>query len=114
MANKPKSGNPGSSKPGSGKARSGKPGRRKHVPQRMCIACRRVQNKRELVRVVRTLDGELVIDETGKQNGRGAYLCRQSACWEIALKGQQLSKALKMEIGARELEKLDLWSRTHL
>jgi len=102
-------------KPEPGKPNPGKsPGRRKHVPQRTCIVCRQVQNKRELVRVVRTPDGQLVIDETGKQNGRGAYLCRQSACWQTVLKGQQLSKALKMEIGARELEILDLWSRTHL
>jgi predicted RNA-binding protein YlxR (DUF448 family) len=94
--------------------KSGKPGRRKHIPQRTCIVCRQVQNKRELIRVVRTLEGELVIDETGKRNGRGAYLCRQSACWEAALKGTQLSKALKMEIGEREQEMLDLWSRTRL
>ena len=93
---------------------SGKPGRRKHVPQRTCIVCRQVQNKRELIRVVRTPEGELVIDETGKRNGRGAYLCRQSACWEAALKGNQLSQALKMEIGEREKEMLGLWSRTRL
>jgi len=94
--------------------KSGKPGRRKHIPQRTCIVCRQVQNKRELVRVVRTPEGELVIDETGKRNGRGAYLCRQSACWEAALKGNQLSKALKMEIGEQEKEMLDLWSRMRL
>lgn len=78
------------------------------------MICRQVQSKRELVRVVRTPDGELVIDETGKRNGRGAYLCRQSACWQAALKGQQLSKALKMEIREQEKEILDLWSRTQL
>ena len=95
----------------SGPTRSG---RRKHIPQRTCVVCREVRNKRELVRVVRTPDGTLVVDETGKKNGRGAYLCRKSACWEMALKGQHLSKALKMEIGAQEREILDLWSRTHL
>jgi predicted RNA-binding protein YlxR (DUF448 family) len=96
------------------KPKSGRPGRRKHSPQRTCIVCRQVRNKRELVRLVRTPEGELVIDETGKRNGRGAYLCRQSACWEAALRGNQLSKALKMEIGEREKEMLDLWSRTRL
>jgi len=55
-----------------------------------------------MVRLVRTPEGELVIDETGKQNGRGAYLCRQPSCWDAALKGQQLGKSLKMEIGERE------------
>jgi predicted RNA-binding protein YlxR (DUF448 family) len=61
-----------------------------------------VSSKRELVRLVRTPEGQLVVDQTGKQNGRGAYLCRQRSCWEAALKGKQLSKALKMEIGERE------------
>lgn len=76
--------------------------RRKHVPQRTCIACREVKSKRELVRLVRTPEGALVIDETGKRNGRGAYLCRQHTCWETALKGGQISRALKMEIGEQE------------
>ena len=77
-------------------------GRRKHVPQRTCIVCRTVHSKRELVRLVRTPEGQLVVDKTGKQNGRGAYLCRQRSCWEAALTGRQLSKALKMEVGERE------------
>jgi len=96
------------------KSKSGRPGRRKHIPQRTCVICRQVRDKRELVRVVRTPEGELVIDETGKRNGRGAYLCRQSACWQAAIKGQQLSKALKMEIREQDKERLDLWSRTQL
>ena len=89
---------PPASKPRSRKSR----GRRKHVPQRTCVVCRTVQGKRDLVRVVRTPEGQLVVDKTGKQNGRGAYLCRQRSCWEAALTGRQLSKALKMEIGERE------------
>jgi predicted RNA-binding protein YlxR (DUF448 family) len=70
------------------------------------VVCRTVQDKRELVRLVRTPEGQLVIDQTGKQNGRGAYLCRQRSCWEAALGGRQLSKALKMEIGERETKVL--------
>ena len=88
------------------KLSSGKGRARKHVPQRTCIGCRTVQSKREMVRLVRTPEGELVIDETGKQNGRGAYLCRQPSCWDAALKGQQLGKSLKMEIGEREIKVL--------
>ena len=76
--------------------------RRKHIPQRMCIGCRQSKPKRELVRLVRTLDGELVVDETGKQNGRGAYLCPDKACWEAVLRGGQIANALKIEIGERE------------
>jgi predicted RNA-binding protein YlxR (DUF448 family) len=58
-----------------------------------------------MVRLVRTPEGQLVVDETGKRNGRGAYLCRRKACWEAALNGSQLSKALQMEIepGSREM-----------
>lgn len=59
--------------------------RRKHVPQRTCVACRQVKSKRELVRVVRAPDGKVFVDETGKANGRGAYLCRDRACWEKAI-----------------------------
>jgi predicted RNA-binding protein YlxR (DUF448 family) len=61
-----------------------------------------VQDKRNLVRLVHTSEGQLVIDESGKRNGRGAYLCRQKSCWETAIKGEQLSKALRMEIGQDE------------
>jgi predicted RNA-binding protein YlxR (DUF448 family) len=71
------------------------PQRRKHVPQRTCIACRAVRGKRELVRVVRTPEGAMVVDETGKRSGRGAYLCRQRSCWETALVRRQLAQALK-------------------
>jgi predicted RNA-binding protein YlxR (DUF448 family) len=56
--------------------------RPKHVPQRTCIACRQVKSKRELIRVVRASDGKVLVDETGKANGRGAYLCPDRACWE--------------------------------
>lgn len=95
------------SQPGAKGSRSQKSrGRRKHVPQRTCVICRTVHGKRELVRLVRTPEGQLVIDKTGKQNGRGAYLCRQRSCWEAALTGQQLGKALKMEFGERERDVL--------
>ncbi len=67
--------------------------RRKHTPQRTCIACRQVQGKRQLVRIVRTPEGAVQLDETGKRSGRGAYLCRRAACWEKALRGKQLEHA---------------------
>jgi predicted RNA-binding protein YlxR (DUF448 family) len=80
--------------------------RRKHIPQRTCIGCRQVKAKRELVRVVRTPEGALVVDETGKQNGRGAYLCPCASCWEAALKDDRLGKALKIQIGDEEKKML--------
>jgi predicted RNA-binding protein YlxR (DUF448 family) len=80
--------------------------RKKHVPQRTCVVCRTVHSKRELVRLVRTPEGQLVVDKTGKQNGRGAYLCHERSCWEAARQGRQLGKALKMEMGEREQQVL--------
>ena len=74
--------------------------RRKHVPQRTCVACRTVRGKRELVRTVRTPEGAIVVDETGKRSGRGAYLCRQRSCWETALAQRRLEQALKVALTA--------------
>jgi predicted RNA-binding protein YlxR (DUF448 family) len=79
---------------------SKRPQRRKHVPQRTCVACRTVRPRRDLVRVVRTPEGAVVLDETGKLNGRGAYLCRQRSCLEAALAQRQLERALKTSLTA--------------
>ncbi|NLS77078.1 MAG: YlxR family protein [Chloroflexi bacterium] len=70
----------------------------KHVPQRTCIACRQIASKRDLVRVVRSPDGTIQIDQTGKKPGRGAYLCRRKSCWARATKGKQLEAALKVAL----------------
>ncbi len=70
----------------------------KHIPQRTCIACRTIRNKRELVRVVRTAENRVQADPTGKKAGRGAYLCRQRECWETVLESRgRLEHALKLE-----------------
>jgi len=74
--------------------------RRKHIPQRTCVACRTSRPKRELVRVVRTPEGSIVIDPTGKRNGRGAYLCAQRSCFELALARKHLERALEVAIPA--------------
>ena len=62
------------------------PKRPKHVPLRTCIACRETKPKRELLRVVRTPDGHVVVDPTGKKSGRGAYICARLSCWQTAMK----------------------------
>ena len=72
--------------------------RPKHVPQRTCVACRDKNAKRTLTRIVRTPDGKIEIDPSGKRNGRGAYLCTQESCWQRALKTPVLARALKTEI----------------
>ena len=64
----------------------------------MCIGCREVKPKNELVRVIKTPEGDILLDVTGKKNGRGAYLCANPACVNAAAKQRALSKALKCEI----------------
>jgi predicted RNA-binding protein YlxR (DUF448 family) len=64
----------------------------------MCIACRERSAKRTLVRIVRTPEGTVEVDPTGKRNGRGAYLCDDPACWAHALKTGSLAQALKTTI----------------
>lgn len=72
-------------------------GRPKHSPQRMCAVCRTTASKRALTRLVRTENG-VQIDPTGKQAGRGAYLCTNPACWQAALTGGLLAKALRVAL----------------
>jgi len=68
------------------------------VPQRTCFACRTTSAKREFVRLVRTPERHIEIDATGKKAGRGAYLCNTATCWELALKRDRLSAALKTSL----------------
>ncbi len=70
----------------------------KKIPMRMCIACRQMRPKKELMRVVKTAQGSLVFDAIGKQNGRGAYLCRSAECLERAFKTRALERALEAPI----------------
>lgn len=70
----------------------------KKVPMRMCIGCREMKPKRELARIVRTAEGEIEVDPTGKKSGRGAYVCSNEDCIERALKGENLSKALNTKV----------------
>lgn len=80
-------------------------GRKKHVPQRTCIICRRTLGKRELNRIVRAPDA-VQYDPTGKLPGRGAYLCNDVTCWQRAITSNALNRALKTELTAAEREAL--------
>lgn len=86
--------------------------RPKHRPQRTCIVCRAAQDKRQLIRIVRTPAGEIVIDPTGKANGRGAYLCRRSSCWEKGLQKKLLAHALKTTLSTEQVEALQAHLQT--
>ena len=70
----------------------------KRAPQRTCIACRTIGGKRGLLRVVRTPDGQVALDPTGRLAGRGAYLCREASCLSVAVKGNQIEHVLKVKI----------------
>lgn len=73
---------------------------------RMCVACRQMRPKKELTRVVRTPEGEVRVDETGRANGRGAYLCRSLECLNKAMKIKALERALEASIDAAAFAKL--------
>lgn len=70
--------------------------RPKHVPQRTCVVCRSTSAKRTLTRLVRTAEGRVVVDHTGKQNGRGAYVCHQASCWHAIIERTVLVSALRI------------------
>ncbi len=70
----------------------------KKIPERMCVVCRTHKDKRELLRVVLSKEEGLLIDATGKKNGRGAYICRSAACVDKAEKSGALSRAFKREV----------------
>ena len=78
----------------------------KKVPLRKCIGCNEMKNKKELLRVVRTPDEQIVLDTTGKKAGRGAYICRNEQCLTKAFKEKRLERALKKEIARNVYDEL--------
>ena len=85
-------------------------GRVKHIPQRTCVGCRVVLAKRQMLRIVRTVDG-VRVDPTGKLAGRGAYLHDKRSCWERGLKGT-LAHALKTELSNDDRVRLETFMNT--
>ncbi|WP_085523940.1 RNase P modulator RnpM [Tuberibacillus sp. Marseille-P3662] len=72
--------------------------KKKKTPLRKCIACQTQEDKKHLFRIVRSPEGEVLLDPTGKKNGRGAYLSKDRICIEKARKNQLLSKQLKTDV----------------
>ena len=72
-------------------------GTTKKIPQRQCVGCRMMKNKKELIRILKTDEG-IIIDDTGKKNGRGAYICPESECMQKAIKCKGLERSFKMPI----------------
>ena len=69
---------------------------KKKTPQRQCVGCGEMKNKRDMIRILKTAEGEIVLDATGKKNGRGAYLCFDRECLEKAIKSRGLERSFKM------------------
>ncbi len=76
------------------------------VPERTCIACRQRAGKRAFIRIVRTPEGSVEVDPSGKAKGRGAYLHANPSCWEKGLKGGTISHALRTSLAPGDLEAL--------
>ena len=72
----------------------------RHFPTRTCVACRTERQKRDFVRIVRAPDGAVTIDQSGRVNGRGAYLCADGSCWAAALKKKAIERALGVSLPA--------------
>ena len=70
----------------------------KKIPMRMCVGCREMKPKRELIRVVRSPEGEVSMDPVGKKPGRGAYVCRNPECLKRAIKQRQLERQLEVQL----------------
>ena len=78
------------------------------IPMRQCTGCREMKSKKEMLRVLKTTEDEIVLDTTGKKNGRGAYICNSVECLKQAVKKKSLERSLKTQIPKeiyQELEK---------
>ncbi|MBE6978144.1 MAG: YlxR family protein [Ruminococcaceae bacterium] len=79
----------------------------KKIPQRQCMGCRERMDKRELIRVVRTTDGQVQLDFSGKVNGRGAYICPKADCLKKARKSKALDRSLEVTIPEEVYDRLE-------
>lgn len=78
----------------------------KKIPQRQCVGCREHKDKSQMVRVVRSPEGEISLDLKGKKPGRGAYLCGEENCFKRAVKSRALERALNVPIPPEIMESL--------
>ena len=79
----------------------------KKIPMRMCVGCSQMKPKNELIRVVRSPEGEVSLDSTGKKSGRGAYICTDRDCLKKAVKSKRLDRTFGCEISQELYERLD-------
>ena len=79
----------------------------KKVPRRQCIGCQEMKSKKEMIRVIKTAEDEIMLDATGRKNGRGAYLCPSMECFKKAVKSKGLERSFKMAIPKEVYETLE-------
>ena len=79
----------------------------KKVPVRRCVGCQEMKGKKEMIRVIRTKEGEFLLDATGKKNGRGAYVCKSRECLLKARKNRGLERSFKMSIPSEVYDTLE-------
>ena len=79
----------------------------KKIPQRQCMGCRERKEKRAMIRVVRTPEGEVTLDFSGKKNGRGAYLCPNPDCLKKAIRSKALDRSLEVAIPQEVYDRLE-------
>ena len=89
-------------------------GQGKKIPMRKCVGCQEMKSKREMIRVLKTENDEILLDATGKKNGRGAYICKSKECLEKAVKNRGIERSLKTGISSeiydslkKEIEKIE-------
>lgn len=82
--------------------------KQKKIPMRMCVGCRQMFPKKELLRIVSNENGSLELDSTGKKNGRGAYICAKSDCLRQAVKQKQLQRALESVLTEETINDLEI------
>jgi len=82
--------------------------RTKKIPLRMCVGCQEMKPKKELIRIVRTPQEEVILDSTGKKSGRGVYICPNKECLKKAIKGNRLEKSLQHPISEEVMERLKI------
>ena len=79
----------------------------KKVPMRQCVGCGEMKTKKEMMRILKTEESQIILDMTGKKNGRGAYLCKAWECLKKARKNRGLERSFKMSIPAEVYDNLE-------
>ncbi len=78
----------------------------KKIPMRQCIGCGLMKEKKQMIRVVRTPEGEMTLDRSGRMNGRGAYICPSRECLEKAIRNRGLNRSFRTEVSAEVTDRL--------